>query len=274
MNKYILSQIKEKALNTGVDFKTILTDELQAFFLEEFYKNPASNGVVLLGGGRFRHINNSIRFSIDLDFFKTKYFEFNKVLNFISGRFVKLVDEKFNVSARIIDIPPWQKSHAVETVRLLVYDMDKDFHQIELDFDFIMREPLAGFEKNLLKNVVVITCNPAESLEEKLISIYERDNLKIRDIFDLWYYRNLAKDLNRNNIQKKLAERNISSESIINRLKDFDKHREYYLKEIRNIITSCGEKREEVQNLLKLDINIILNHIIEMTKIYLLENKK
>lgn len=270
MNKYLLAQFREKALNIGVDLKTILIDEIQSFFLEEFYKNPASNGSVLFGGGRFRHINNSIRFSVDLDFFKTKGFNHNNALNFISGRFIDLLKQRFGVSARIIDIPPWQKVHNIETIRLLVYDNDKDFYQVEIDLDFIMREPYLECEKGLLRNVVVIIGNAQESLEEKLISIYEREPLKIRDIFDLWYYRDLAKELNKENTQKKLSQRSISKDLIKKRLDDFTHFRDYYLKEIKNIIKSCGEKREEVQNLLKLDMNIILDYVIDMSRRYLL----
>lgn len=274
MNKYLLKQSKEKAASTGVDLKTILIDEIQSFFLEEFYKNPASNGVVLFGGGRFRHLNNSIRFSLDLDFFKTKGFNYANALNFISGKFIDSVKQKFGVQARIIDIPPWQKIHNIETIRLLVYDNDNDFHQIEIDFDFIMREPYLACEKALVGNIVVIAGNAEESLQEKIISVYERNDLKIRDIFDFWYFRNLAGKLNKKNIQKKLTQRGITQESIKKRLNDFSEHRDYYLKEIKNIIKSCGEKREEVQNLLKLDINIILDHITGMTKEYLLSERK
>lgn len=253
----------------GIDLKTILIDEIQSFFLEEFYKNSASNGVVLFGGGRFRHINNSIRFSVDLDFFETKGFNYSNVLNFTSGKFVDLLNQKFGVSSRIIDIPPWQNAYNIETIRFLVYDNDKDFYQVEIDFDFIMREPYLDCEKGLLRNVVVIIGNAEESLEEKLISIYELEPLKVRDIFDFWYYRDLAKKLNKENIQKKLAQRSISKDLIKNRLDDFTHNRDYYLKEINNVIKSCGEKREEVTNLLKLDMNIILDYIINMTKKYL-----
>lgn len=274
MNKYLLKQFKEKANNSGVDFKTILTDEIQSFFLEEFYKNPASVGSALFGGGRFRHINNGIRFSVDLDFFRAKGFNLDNVLNFIKGKFIPLLTKKFGISARIIDISPWQKIHNIETIRLLVYDNDNDFHQIEIDFDFIIREPYLDCEKALVGNIVVIVGNAEESLEEKLISIYERNDLKIRDIFDLWYFRNLAGKLNKINAQKKLTQRGISQECIKKRLKDFPEHRDYYLKEIKNIIKSCGEKREEVRNLLKLDINIILDYIIRMTKEYLLSGPR
>lgn len=270
MNKYLLTQFKEKALNTGVDLKTILIDEIQSFFLEEFYKNPASSGAVLFGGGRFRHINNSIRFSVDLDFFKTERFNYNNALNFISGKFIDLLKQRFGVSARIIDIPPWQKVHNIETIRLLVYDNDKDFYQVVIDLDFIMREPSLDCENGLLRNVVILIGSNQELLEEKLISIFARLDLKIRDIFDLWYYRDLAKELNKENIQKKLAQRSISKDLIKKRLDDFTHHRDYYLKEIKNIIRSCGEKREEVKNLLSLDMNIILDYVIDMSRRYLL----
>lgn len=270
MNKYLLKQYKEKALDLGVDLKIMLIDEIQAFFLEEFYKHPASNGVVLFGGGRFRHINNSIRFSIDLDFFRTKGFDYLKVVNFISGRFIELLKQKFGVEARIIEIPPWQESPGVESVRLLIYDKDNDFYQIELDFDFIMREPYSKRSKGLLKNVVISIGNNAEVLEEKLISIYERVPVKARDIFDLWYYRELSHELSRENIHKKLQARGVSNDSIRKRLNDFISHKDYYLKEITNIIKSCGEKRPEVNNLLKMDMDIILDFVISMTRKYLL----
>lgn len=267
MNKYLLKQFREKAVDLGVDLKIVLIDEIQSFFLEEFYKNPASSGVILFGGGRLRHINNSIRFSVDLDFFKTIGFNYDNVLNFISSKFISLLKQKFGVSARIIDIPPWEKVHNIETIRLLVFD--EDFHQVIIDFDFIMREPYLPSEKGLVRNVVINVGNAEELLEEKFISIYERVGIKIRDIFDFWYYRDLVKKLNRENIIKKLEERNVSNESIEHRLKDFIKHRGYYLKEIENIIKSCGEKRPEVNNLLNLDMNIILDYIIDITREYI-----
>lgn len=273
MNKYLLSQYKKKALALGVDLKIILIDETQAFFLEEFYKHPASNGVILFGGGRFRHINDSIRFSIDLDFFRAKGFDYNKIFNFISGRFIELLKQKFEVEARIIEIPPWQKSPGVENMRLLIYDKDNDFYQIELDFDFIMREPCVASDKGLLRNVVISIGNNAEILEEKLISVYERASLKVRDIFDLWYYRELARELSRENVQRKLQERDIRKDFILKRLNDFTAHRDLYLKEIQNIVKSCGEKRPEVNNLLKADMNIILDYVINMTRKYLLGEK-
>lgn len=270
MNKSLLIQFQEKTKNIGVDIKTIITDEIQAYFLEEYYKNPASNGAILFGGGRFRHINKSIRFSVDLDFFETKGFNLKSALNFISHNFIDLAAHKFGVSARIIDIPPWEKIHNVETIRLLVFDTDDDFHQIQIDFDFIMRKPMLKSEKALIKNVVAIVGDPAESLEEKLISIYERTDIKIRDIFDFWYFRDTAEKLNRDNIQKKISQRSISKESIQKRLDDFISHRTYYQKELGNIIKSCGEKRPEVINLLKLDMNVILDYVIKITKEYIL----
>lgn len=268
MNKYLLNQFSKRATGQGVDLKTILIDEVQASFLEEFYKSPASNGVVLVGGGRLRHINNSIRFSIDLDFFGTKGFGYNNILNFISSKFIDVLRQRYEVSARIIDIPPWQKAPNIETVRLLIYD--EDFYQIELDFDFIMREPFYGYDKGLLRNVVIIIGTDQESLEEKLISIYEREPIKIRDIFDFWYYRDLAIKLDKETIQRRLAERGITKDSVEKRLNDFELHRKYYLKEIQHIIKSCGEKRPEVKNLLKLDMEVILDYVIKMTKEYIL----
>lgn len=268
MNEYLLKILKDKALETGVDLRTILIDEFQAFFLEEFYKTPASNGAVLFGGGRFRHINNSIRFSIDLDFFTTKNFNYDNITDFISKKFIRLLKNKYNVSARVIDIPPWQKSNSIETIRLFLHN--DDFNQIEIDFDFIMREPAYQPENSLLGNIVVSAANSKELLEEKLISIYERSELKIRDIFDLWYYRNLAVELNKSGIHKKILERGISKESINKRLEDFSKHRNYYIKEITNIIKSCGEKRPEVTNLLRLDMNVILDYIINLSNKYLI----
>lgn len=270
MNKSLLNYFKEKSKNINVNLKTILIDEIQAYFLEEYYKNPASNGAVLFGGSRYRHINKSIRFSVDLDFFKTKGFNLNNALIFIKDNFINLAAEKFGVSARLIDVPPWEKIHNIETIRLLIYDTDGDFRQIFIDFDFIMREPVLKSERALVKNVVVIAGDPAESLEEKLISIYERTDIKIRDIFDSWYFRDTAERLNRDSIQEKLSQRSISKESVQKRLDDFIAHRTYYQKELRNIIKSCGERRPEVKNLLKIDINIILDYIIKITKEYIL----
>lgn len=270
MNKFLLNQFQEKSKNTGVDLKTILIDEIQAYFLEEYYKNPASNGAILFGGGRYRHINKGIRFSVDLDFFETKGFNLNSALDFVSHNFIDLVAQKFGVSARVIDIPPWEKIHNVETARLLVYDTDNDFHQIQIDFDFIMRKPMLKSEKALVRNIVATVGNPAESLEEKLISIYERTNIKIRDIFDFWYFRDTAEKLNRDNIKKKLSQRSISKESIQKCLDDFITHRAYYQKELKNIIKSCGERRPEVKNLLKLDMNVILDYVTKTTKEYIL----
>lgn len=269
MNKYLLKQFKDKAVDIGIDLKTILIDEIQAFFLEEFYKNPSSNGTVLVGGGRFRHINNSLRFSVDLDFFQDKGFNEKNIQGFISGKFIKLLEQRFGVSARIIETPPWQKTHNIETIRLLVYDKDNDFYQIEIDFDFIMRKPYSGYEKELFRNVVILTSTNEESLEEKLISVFEREPIKIRDLFDFWYYRDLVKKFDKDRIQKKLKERGVSKDSIEKRLKDFTLHRDYYIREIKNIIKSCGEKRQEVENLLKLDMDTILDYVITAAKEYL-----
>jgi predicted nucleotidyltransferase component of viral defense system len=274
MDKHLLYRLKNSALNAGVELKTVLMDEIQSFFLEEFYKNSSSIGSVLFGGGRFRHINESIRFSIDLDFFETKDFEYEKVLDFISGKFIKLLENRFGISSRVINVPPWQISDNVKTIRLLVFDNENDFSQIEIDFDFIKRQPAYECERKLLKNVVIVTSNDAEALEEKLISIYERRPIKIRDIFDFWYYRNLVKKLNYESINKKIMDRCISEDSIKKQLLDFSKHREYYIKEIKNIIRSCGEKRDEVQNLLKLDINIIIGYVINTTNEYILQGTK
>lgn len=270
MNKFLYAQLKEKSNELGVDLKTILVDEIQAYFLEEYYKDHSSRGSVLFGGGRYRHINKGIRFSVDLDFFKTKGFNFDNVLDFIKCKFPDLAAQKFGVSARVVDIPPWEKIHDIETIRLLLYDPDSNFHQIFIDFDFITREPMIKSEKALVKNVVVLAGDPAESLEEKLISIYERTDIKIRDIFDFWYFRGTAEKLNKGNIKKKLLQRSISKESAQRRIDDFIAHRAYYKKELKNIIISCGEKRPEVKNLLKLDMNTILDYVLKTTREYIL----
>ncbi len=173
----------------------IVREYLQARILQSLQRAGAMQTLAFHGGTSLRFLYNMPRYSEDLDFaleLQPEIYDFRAYLQQIT--------RDFSAETYVVDVKLNEKQivhKAFVRFRGLLYELGLSGHTEEvlaIKIEVDTRPPLhAGLMTTPLRKHVLLHLHhhdPATLLAGKLSAILQRDYLKGRDIYDLWWYLN------------------------------------------------------------------------------------
>lgn len=184
----------------------------QLIVLHQLYAQKESRHLIFQGGTAIRWCYGGSRFSEDLDFVThLEPVDIQKILHAVVKGTRKLMIPHFGVGSVALN----EKNAHTGNVKCFV-----DFHQevvrekisIKLEFEGLAAGKLPTTQNHVLSlmspvaylisagefrvprpNTVIVTQTPTEILSDKIRALLERQYLKGRDFFDLWYLYTILK---------------------------------------------------------------------------------
>ena len=182
------------------------SEALQLILLDNLYAQSGSQHIIFQGGTALRWVYGGMRFSEDLDF--VTYLPAEDVDKILDKTFKKMK------SACIAQFGPGISQQKIKSRReqatqmLFIYrpEGQRERIAVKLEFERLKEGRQPEFEKFVLRDLppvtgiitsgelvlpytssIILAETPAEILSDKMRALYERQYIKGRDIYDIWW---------------------------------------------------------------------------------------
>jgi hypothetical protein len=212
------------------------TDRLQKVIARLVATSPAGVNLLLIGGFRYRLLDNIQRFSVDIDYhwggdLEAKQRELLGLCRrVILGQVRRELGYEGSASART---GPDADSPNAEFVDLRFW---KGEVQIEIPLEVTQIVCLDPPTIRTAGGTVHPTPSDADLIESKVIAVLNRIFLQHRDLVDIFLYGDKLRPDSPTRLQEKLATMQLSPESIAWRLKDLQQNRDYHAGAVQKVI--------------------------------------
>lgn len=214
-------------------------EELQRMVAKTVALNPAGRNLLLIGGFRFRFLDQSVRASDDIDYhWSGDLAEKQKELLALFER--KLLPEVrrrlgYECSASLLaelgDDPP-----AVRSVGLAFWKNDDSFSRIEIPVEItriVCADPVAI---RTADGSIYPTVSDADMVESKVIALFNRTYLRHRDMVDIFLFgKRLLPDSSRR-LAAKCKTLGVSESAIRERMNDFRNHKDVHARTVQEVV--------------------------------------
>lgn len=192
--------------------------------------------LLLIGGFRYRLLDNSQRFSMDIDYhwgadLTTKQGELVSLCRrTLLGRARRELGYEGSVSART---GPDADSPNAKFIDLRFWKGDLHIEiPLELTQIIFLDPPII----RTVGGTVHPTISDLDLIESKVIAVLNRLFLQHRDLVDIFLYADKLSDDSPARLKQKLVRTQLSSESVWRRLKDLRDHQQYHATAIQKVI--------------------------------------
>jgi hypothetical protein len=201
--------------------------------------HPAGRNLALIGGFRYRFLDNSVRTSDDIDYhwsgdLEQKQEELVKLFNRVLLPEVRR-RVGYDGSAAPLHGPD-ADSPAVSTVNLAFWGAGVEQSRIEIPVEItrlICADPVTV---RTAQGTIHATASDADMIEGKIVAIVNRVTLRHRDIVDLYLFRDSLLTDSRQRLQSKLETLGITAAVVARRLSDLQQHRAYHARATQAVI--------------------------------------
>ena len=212
------------------------TDRLQRVVARLVATSPAGVNLLLIGGFRYRLLDNSQRFSVDIDYhwdgdLEAKQRELLGLCRrVILGQVRRELGYEGSVSART---GPDADSPSATFVDLRFWK--GDLH-IEIPLEVTQIVCLDPPTIRTAGGTVHSTPSDADLIESKVIAVLNRIFLQHRDLVDIFLYGDKLLPDSAARLKQKVAKMELRPESVARRLKDLQENRSYHASAIQKVI--------------------------------------
>ncbi len=212
------------------------TDRLQRFVARLIAKSPAGVNLLLIGGFRYRLLDNSQPFSVDIDYHwggdleakqrellslcrRTILGQARRELGYEGSAAARTGPDADSPNARFMDLRFWKRNLQVEV-------------PLEITQVVCLDPPII----RTAAGTVHPTLSDADLIESKILAVLNRVFLQHRDLVDVFLYGDkLAPDAP-GRLKEKLARLQLHPQAVRARLGDLDGNGEYHGKAIQKVI--------------------------------------
>lgn len=201
--------------------------------------NPAGRGLCLIGGFRYRYLNQSARLSRDLDYhwegdFAEKQAE---LVSLFTRRLLPEVKRRLGYEGDVrAATGPETDSPMVRVVELAFWAAGSP-GRIVVPVDItriICHDPLTV---RTVDGVVYPTPSDADLIEGKVIALFNRRYVQHRDFVDLFLFSSHLRPDSAERLRSKFAALAINQKTIAGQLQDFAEHQDYHVRSVAAVIT-------------------------------------
>jgi hypothetical protein len=228
--------VSNQAISYSVNPQFQEADRLQRVVASLIARSPAGVNLLLIGGFRYRLLDNSQRFSVDIDYhwggdLEAKQRELlglcrrvilgqvRRELGYEGSAFARKGPDADSPSAKFIDLRFW-----------------KSDVQVEIPLEITQIVCLDPPTIRTAGGTVHATPSDTDLAESKIIAVLNRIFLQHRDLVDVFLYGDKLRPDSRARLKEKMAMLELSPEAIACRLKDLQENREYHAAVIQKVI--------------------------------------
>lgn len=214
-------------------------EELQQAIARLLATAPPGHNLRLIGGFRYRLLNQSARLSRDIDYHWEGDIE-EKQTELVALFMRRLLPDikrrlGYEGDARAATGPEAQ-SPAVRVVELAFWQPAIAFSRIEIPVEITRIVCVDQLAVRTVSGVVYPTASDADLIESKIIALLNRPVIEHRDVCDIFLFSShLAPDAAQR-LQVKLAQLSIAPEVVSKRLHQLSEHRDYHLRALEALI--------------------------------------
>jgi hypothetical protein len=225
----------------SVDIEVREADKLQRVVANLIATGPAGVKLLLIGGFRYRLLDNSQRFSVDIDYhwdgdIRQKQEELQSYCTRVVLREVKRLfgyqgsaskrkgPDAESHNAAFLDLRFWKPGRAIEI-------------PIEITKIICLDPPTI----RTADGTVHATPSDADLIEGKILAVLNRLHLQHRDLLDIFLYGDRLRPDSPKRVKQKIAALAINPDAIRKRLHDLDQHAQYHATAIQKVIDTQVE---------------------------------
>lgn len=201
--------------------------------------HPAGRGLCLVGGFRYRLLNESARASNDLDYhwegdLQKKQME---IVDLFRSKLLPEVKRQwgYDGDARPASGPD-AESPVVRTVQLAFYRIREPGSRIEIPVDMIRVAPLDPPVVCTVEGTVFLTVSDADMIESKILACLARSFLQVRDVLDIFLFQSALRPDSPVRLSRKLSKLALPPAEAIERVKKLAKNRSVHVRGIERLL--------------------------------------
>ncbi len=211
-------------------------DKLQRLVARLVATSPAGVNLLLIGGFRYRLLDNSQRFSVDIDYHWGGDLEAkqNELLRLCRRVILGHVRQEFGYEASAsLRTGPDADSPSAKFVDLRFWKADL---RLEIPVEITRIQCLDPPIIRTAGGTVHPTASDADLIESKIMAVLNRLYLQHRDLVDVFLYGDKLRPDSPGRLKQKLATLQLRPETVARRLKDLEENREYHAGAIQKVI--------------------------------------
>ena len=223
------------------DEKTAVVEQIQRMVVRLVATHPAGQGLCLIGGFRYRFLDNGVRQSLDVDYHWDGDLgeKQAQLIRLFRRRLIPDVRRRLGCEGRADAAGgPDSESPAVKVAELAFWREGAAYGRVEIPVDITR---IVCFDEATVRTadgVVYRTASDGDMIEGKILALFSRTLMEHRDLVDIFLFANHLGEDSPKRIGKKLATLRIESEVIQERLADFVKHRAYHVRAVDDVVSS------------------------------------
>lgn len=219
-----------------------------------------SEQLLLIGGFRYRLLDKSVRQSAGIDYHCPGHTETIKdsLVSLFQRRLFPEVKRELRMDCSCYD-----KSEVVITLELSFYNQKE---RIEIPVDIVTIPCLDSPETRTVAGTIYLTASDADMVESKIISLMSRSYFQIRDVVDLYLFKNYLLPESMDRVKRKMSSCGLNREHADKLTKDLQNNRAYYIRNLEKVIDERIDKN--MASLIRMNngVNSILDYTLEVLR--------
>lgn len=201
--------------------------------------HPVGRGLCLVGGFRYRLLNESARASNDIGYhwegdLQEKQME---VVEVFRNKLLPEVKRQLGYDGDVRSATgPDAESPVVRTVELAFYRVTEPESRIEIPVDIIGVARLDMPMVRTVEGTVFLTLSDADMIESKILACLARSFLQVRDVLDIFLFQDALRPDSPRRLSQKLSKRALPPAEAIERLNKLANNRTVHVRGIERLL--------------------------------------
>jgi predicted nucleotidyltransferase component of viral defense system len=222
-------------------YDTEIIEEIQRIVAKLIATNPPGRNLVLIGGFRYRLLDDSPRMSVDIDYhWEESLSEKQKeIVLFLEKKFVPELKHRFGYDAHVRLVEgPETESTMVKMVDVAFYSPDIHGSKRTIRIDITCIDCIDKPTTRTKDGVIYLTATNQDMIESKIISLLCRIPTQERDFLDIFLFKSqLSKDSPERVLQK-LEKKHLDLAKAHSTLEQIVNDKKYHVKNVSELIES------------------------------------
>jgi hypothetical protein len=213
--------------------------------------SPAGHNLLLIGGFRYRFLDQSVRTSKDIDYHWSGDLaqKQEELIVLFRKRLLPSIRRQLGYEGRADPATgPDAESPVVKTVELRFWKPDVQFSTIEIPVEITRVARADPVEVRTVDGVIYPTLSDADLIESKIIAVFGRRTMQHRDLVDIFLFAGKLSPESPGRLKQKLAALTITRETIRGLLDDLQRHAAYHERAIQAVVEGQLD-REAAENI-------------------------
>jgi hypothetical protein len=227
-----------------------LIEELQRLVARTVATHPAGRNLLLIGGFRYRFLDHSVRASDDIDYHWAGDLaeKQRELLDLFDRRLLPEVRRRLGLECLAgLAGGADADSPFVRIVELSFWKMDSGLGRIEIPVELTRIACADPVAIRTADGTIYPTVSDADMVESKVIAIFNRLQLRHRDLVDVFLFRNQLRTDSASRLAAKSKDLAIPGSAITERMADFRNHQAYHARALQDVVDAQLEPAAAAQ---------------------------